>query len=241
MLDGEPYPDGRRRQVRSTHRTLTAARGFVTAHRTDLDRGVLLSLDRRNRASFASFADSWVAAREGNGHIRANTAVGYRSALRRANSAFGSKSVADVTDTDVESMARAIAAAGRTQRSCAFTLFVVRAVFKEAMRRRLIARNPAEFVEGVRTRLSASRGLDSSRTGETARPLARRSAIRVLAADTQRVTALRGHGTALVRRRHGGSHADRRSCASRTSMGAASSVSPRPREAPARSRSRRPR
>ena len=147
MLDGEPHPDGRRRQVRSTHRTLTAARGFVTAHRTDLDRGVLLSLDRRNRASFASFADSWVAAREGNGHIRANTAVGYRSALRRANSAFGSKPVADVTDADVESMARAIAAAGRTQRSCAFTLFVVRAVFKEAMRRRLIARNPAEFVE----------------------------------------------------------------------------------------------
>lgn len=146
-LDAEPHPDGRRRQVKSTHRTLTAARTWIAAHRADRDRGVLLSLDRRNRSSFASFAETWVAGREGNGHIRANTAAGYRSALRRANAVFGHKPVIEVTDADVEAMARALATNGRTQRSSAFTLFVVRAVFKEAIRRRLIARNPAEFVE----------------------------------------------------------------------------------------------
>ena len=147
VIDGEPYPNGKRRQVRSTHRTLTAARSFVASHKADRDRGVLVSLDRHNRPDFATFAGTWLDAREANGHIRPNTAVGYRSALRRANAVFGAKPVAEVSDLDVETLVRTIAAHGRTKRSCTFVLFVVRAVFKEAMRRRLIARNPAEFVE----------------------------------------------------------------------------------------------
>lgn len=147
VIDGDPFPNGRRRQLRSTHRTLTAARAHVAAHRVDRERGNLLVPDRRTTPTFAAFADAWLSAREADGHIRPNTAVGYRSALRRAEVAFGPKQIVDVSDVDVESLARSIAAAGRTQRSCAFTLFVVRAVFKEAMRRRLIVRNPAEFVE----------------------------------------------------------------------------------------------
>lgn len=147
-LDAEPYPSGKRRQVRTTHATLTAARAHIAAHRADRDRGVLTSLDRRrNRQAFDAFAESWIAVRERTGKIRPNTAVGYRSAVRRANAAFGAKSVHDVTEEDIERMAAAITEAGRTQRSAAFTLFVVRAVFKEAMRRGLVSRNPAEFVE----------------------------------------------------------------------------------------------
>jgi len=147
-LDTGTHPKtGKRRQAWSTHRTLTEARAYVDAHRTDVARGVLVCLDRRNRQSFQDFGEAWVSARERRGKIRANTAVGYRSALRRANAVFGAKPVAEVSESDVEAMARAITDAGRTQRTAAFTLFVVRAVFKEAMRRSLIGRNPAEFIE----------------------------------------------------------------------------------------------
>lgn len=147
VLDGEPYPSGRRRQVRSTHPTLTAARNYVSSHRTDRARGVLVSSTRYERLTFAQLGAMWLEAREANGHIRPNTAVGYRSALRRANAVFGAKPIAHITDMDVENLARTIAMDGRTQRSCAFVLFVVRAVFKDAMRRQLITRNPAEYVE----------------------------------------------------------------------------------------------
>lgn len=147
-LDVGAHPaSGRRRQSQTTHRTLSAARSYVSAHRTDRERGVLVSLDRRNRETFADFAEAWVESREHSGKIRANTAAGYRQALRRANAAFGGKPVAEVTETDVEAMARAITAAGQTRRTASLALFVVKAVFKEAMRRKIIARNPAEFVE----------------------------------------------------------------------------------------------
>jgi len=138
---------GKRRQVRTTHETLTEARAFVAAHRADKERGLLVTLNRRNRDSFEDFAESWVASRVRSGKIRENTAVGYRSALRRASPVFGSSAVADVMPSDVEKLTQSMTDAGLTQRSVAFTLFVVRAVFKEAMRRSIIARNPAEFVE----------------------------------------------------------------------------------------------
>jgi integrase len=153
---------GKRVQVRSTHDTLSAARAAVSAHRSDRDRGILVSLDRRNRSTFKDFAEAWIAARETSGKIRPNTAFGYRQNVSTANGIFGAKAVADVTDADVETLISAGAKAGRTKRTASLRLFVLRAIFKEAIRQKIIARNPAEFVE--------ARGAESKRreglTGE---------------------------------------------------------------------------
>jgi integrase len=149
VIDGEPYPDGKRRQVTSTHATLTSARAYVESHRTDLGRGALIAIDKRGSQQFDEFANSWLDARVESEKIRANTAVGYRSALRRANKVFGRKELAQVTQADVERMAQAMARDGLTARSSSFTLYVVAAVFKDAVRRKVIARDPSESIEVV--------------------------------------------------------------------------------------------
>jgi integrase len=157
---------GKRVQVRSTHDTLSAARAAVSAHRSDRDRGVLVSLDRRNRSTFKDFAEAWIAARETSGKIRANTAIGYRQNVSKANEFFGAKAVADVTDADVEALISAGVKAGRTKRTASLRLFVLRAIFKDAIRQKIVARNPAEFVE--------ARGAESKRReGLTGEQLAR--------------------------------------------------------------------
>lgn len=139
--------NGKRRQVWTTHDTLTSARAHVAGHRADRERGVLMSLDRTNRATFAEFAEAWVSGREASGKIRPGTASGYRHALKQPDAIFGGKQLVEVTETDVEAMVRAIADAGLTRRTASLSLFVVRAVLKEALRRKVIGRNPAEFVE----------------------------------------------------------------------------------------------
>lgn len=148
ILDAQPYANGKRRQVRSVHRTLSDARAHIRKHKSDRDAGKLQTLDRRNgRQTFESFAELWIAGRERTGKIRPNTAVGYRSATRRANEIFGQKAVSEVTDADIESVVASLVSRDVTQRSVEFTLFVVRAVFKEALRQKLVLTNPAEFTE----------------------------------------------------------------------------------------------
>lgn len=145
-LDGASV-NGKRRQIHQTCQSLSEARKIVNAHRADKERGVLVSLDRTNKATFAEFAEAWISAREETGKIRPHTAVGYRTALRRADAIFGGKAVAEVNTVDVEAMVRAITDAGLTRRTASLSLFVVRAVLKDAVQRAVIGRNPAEFVE----------------------------------------------------------------------------------------------
>lgn len=155
-LDAGRHPKtGKRRQVWSTHDTITAAREYFQAHKTDRNRGQLVTLDRRNRQSFAELAEAWVTGRERGtitstktARLRPNSAAGYRSALRRADAVFGGKPVAEVSEQDIETMLAKIADSGRTRRSAAFTLFVVRAVLKHAVARKIVARSVAE-TEGI--------------------------------------------------------------------------------------------
>jgi hypothetical protein len=60
-LDAPAHADGKRRQVRSTHRTLTAAREHVESHRSDRSRGVLVT---PNREAFNQAADDYISRKE---------------------------------------------------------------------------------------------------------------------------------------------------------------------------------
>ena len=73
----------------------------------------------------------------------------YRGAIRHAVAAFGAVPLADVTRADVESLARKLTDAGRSQRTSSLTLFVVRAVFARALDDGLVNRNPAARVAAI--------------------------------------------------------------------------------------------
>jgi hypothetical protein len=118
VLDGEPFPDGKRRQVRSTFDTLTSAREFVASHKSDRARETLVT---RNRQSFRSYAESWPAVR--SRRIREVTARGYRAHLDHAFDVFGGNQLATVTRSDVEAVVSNLVAAGRSKRTTEQCLF----------------------------------------------------------------------------------------------------------------------
>ena len=141
-LDAGLGPDGKRRQIRSVHDTLSAARAHVAAHRVDLERGVLVTPDRQ---SFADYAAAWLATRARR--VRPVTLTGYRTAVGHAVAVFGAKSLAKITREDVERMVGELADAGRAQRTAALTLFVLRSILGQALDDGLVVRNVAAKVE----------------------------------------------------------------------------------------------
>jgi integrase len=146
-LDSNPGPDGRRRQVRSTHPTLTKAREHVASHRADRDRGLLLAPDRQSFTAYAR--QSWLPRKECSPKVREKTLRGHEGALCHAIGAFGSKSLATVTRTDIEKMTSNLVDAGRAQSTLALVLFAVRSVFNDAIEDGLIHRNPAQTVQAA--------------------------------------------------------------------------------------------
>ena len=143
-LDAGLGPDGQRRQIRSVHDTLSAARAHVAAHRVDLERGVLVTPDRQ---SFAEYATAWLATRARR--VRPVTLTGYRTAIAHAVTAFGGKPLAKITRPDVERMVGQLADAGRSQRTAALTLFVLRSVLAQALDDGLVVRNVAARVQAT--------------------------------------------------------------------------------------------
>ena len=143
-LDAGLGPDGKRRQIRSVHDNLTEARAHVAAHRVDLERGVLVAPDRQ---TFETYAAAWLATRARK--VRPVTMVGYRTAVGHAGSAFGAKPLAKITREDVERMVGELADAGRSQRTAALTLFVLRSILGQALDDGLVVRNVAARVSAI--------------------------------------------------------------------------------------------
>lgn len=144
-LDGDPHPKtGKRRQVWTTHDTLTEARAHVNKHKDERKRGALIAPDRQ---TFREYADSWHAIR--SRRVREITANAYKSCLNRAYAEFASTPLRRVSRADVERVIAALADAGRSKRTASLTLFVIRSVFEDALHDGLIVRNPAARVEPV--------------------------------------------------------------------------------------------
>lgn len=143
-LDSDPYAGGRRRQVRSTHNTLTKARDHVAAHRADRGRGQLVIPTAQTFESYAR--EAWLPRKRRSPTVRPKTALGYEGTLRHPIAAFGSKPLMKVTRSDVEAMVYALADAGRSQSTATHALFVVRSIFEDALEDGLVGRNPAKKV-----------------------------------------------------------------------------------------------
>lgn len=144
VLDGDPFPNGKRRQLRSTHRTLGDARTHVATHKTDRERGLLIA---QTRQTFKEYAETWLAIRARR--VREVTSRSYASCLAHAYAAFGDKALARVTRADVEQVVERLSTAGRSKRRASLVLFVLRSVFNDAVHDGLIGRNPAARVEAA--------------------------------------------------------------------------------------------
>jgi integrase len=142
-LDAGRHPaTGKRRQLTSTHPSLAAARRYVTKARADLDRGTFAVADRQ---TFADYAAAWLKRRRRK--VRAITARSYAGCIRQADAAFGAKALTAITRADVEAVVERLASAGRSRRTAALTLFVIRAVLADALADGLLVRNVAAAVE----------------------------------------------------------------------------------------------
>lgn len=136
---------GKRRQLTSTHPTLTAARAWVARTRTEVTTGTFIAPER---VTFDQLADEWLASKAG---IRPVTRRGYEDVLKAARDHLGPKRVQSITRADVDALLAALAVEGRrgrplSRRSLSYTLTTVKAVFRFAVPR-LIPVNPAEGVE----------------------------------------------------------------------------------------------
>lgn len=144
VLDAEPSPDGKRRQIRSTHPNLSTARDFVRQWKADRSRGTLVAPEKQ---TFRQHAANWLAAREASSRTRATTITGYKTHVNTANAAFGDKALSKITSADVAALVSEYAAKGRTATSSAYLIRILRAIFREAIEDGVLVRNPAARVE----------------------------------------------------------------------------------------------
>ena len=168
VLDAAPVGAGRRKQVRKTFPTLTEARSYVNAHKSDRRRGTLLT---PRRETFAAYTTGWLEGR--SRRVREVTLRSYQGCLNRAVLAFGDKQLSTVTRADIEALVTGLERAGRSKRTASLTLFVLRSVFAQALDDGLIARNPAVRVKAAGREAVQRSALSAAQLGEIARHLER--------------------------------------------------------------------
>lgn len=145
VIDVGTTASGRRRQMTSTHTSLTEARDWVTRTRASVKSGTFIAPER---VSFDQLADEWLASKAG---VRPVTKQGYVDVLKAVRDHLGSKRVQTITRADVDTMMAALAVSGRrghplSKRSLGYTLTTAKAVFRFGIPR-LLTVNPAEGVE----------------------------------------------------------------------------------------------
>lgn len=145
VVDVGTNASGRRRQLTSTHSSLTEAREWVTRTRASVKAGTFIAPER---VTFDQLADEWLASKAG---VRPVTKRGYIDVLKAVRDHLGSKRVQTITRADVDTLMATLAVAGRrgrplSKRSLGYTLTTLKAVFRFGIPR-LIAVNPAEGVE----------------------------------------------------------------------------------------------
>jgi integrase len=97
------------------------------------------------RQTFDTAADEFIARKALT--RREVTVTSYKAALTHPREDFGTKRLADVTPTDIERTVAKLVKLGRSKRTAELMLHVVRAIFKDAVKAKTIASNPAEDVE----------------------------------------------------------------------------------------------
>lgn len=150
VVDTGYTPDGRRRQVTRTCATLTEAREWVAAVRSDVARGVFLAPDAE---TFDGLAGRWLASRR---DIRERTRLGYQQVLKPVRARIGHRKAQSLRRADLEELVTWLATEGGqrgkglAQRSIAYTLGAVSQVLAYGVAEGLLQTNPAAGVKPPR-------------------------------------------------------------------------------------------
>lgn len=137
-----PAPDGNRYPGPHTFDTLTDARAFLAATRSDIDNGKWRNPKHVNSEKFGAYASNWIGQRvSGKGQpLRPKTASEYRRQLARGLAPFADDRLQDITPARVRAWHTARAKAAPTSAGAESRLF--RAVMNTAIEDGIIAKNP---------------------------------------------------------------------------------------------------
>lgn len=152
VVDAGHHPDGRRRQVTSTHRTKREARAKLAEIRADVARGAYVA---RDSETLDALLDRWIAGRR---DVRPVTVQGYRDVLVPVRQRLGSRRVQDLTIADVDRLVEWMTreggqrGQGLSPRSVVATLGALSQALDLAAREGLVTRNVARMVKRPRQR-----------------------------------------------------------------------------------------
>lgn len=146
VIDVGTDANGKRRQATSTWDTLSQARDEVARVRTEVKAGTYVG---RAEITVSEFLEQWLA---GLHDVKPKTVIGYRDALRVVVDAHGSKPLQGLTKTHVSSLVSAMLTTGgrkgvgRSPRTVALMLTILRAALRSAIQERLVTQNVADMV-----------------------------------------------------------------------------------------------
>lgn len=155
VVDVGQRPDGKRDQRTSRHRTLKAAREWLSETRADVSRG---TYTRPSRETLSDHLDAWLQSRRLDGK-RPATLRGYADAVKPVRDLIGEVPLQTLTAEHVERVkaamldgsARRIGTPGKpmSARSVNYMLMTLRAALRQAVIRGKVVRNVAEAVSSV--------------------------------------------------------------------------------------------
>ena len=157
VLTAGHHPDGRRRQVTTTHGTLSAARDWVSETRLAVKRGTFNAPDK---TTVESLCEAWASSKR---DVRPVTLNGYRSVLRPVIARLGYMKVQDVRRSHIDGLVTWLSTEGGqkgtgvSHRTIVFTLGTLRQVFAYAVDEGYVASNPARDVKAPRKRAKDAR------------------------------------------------------------------------------------
>jgi integrase len=147
-IDLEPGPDGKRRQRTLTFRSEADAVRAQAQARADVNRGVYLE---PSTVTLAEWLEHWL--RVGKRTWRASTHSGYDRALKPAREALGARRVQQLRRGDIEALVTDMLASGgnaktgRSPRTVAILIGLLRKALDEAVVEGIISTNPARYVK----------------------------------------------------------------------------------------------
>lgn len=146
IMDAGTDQDGKRRQVCSTWDTIAQARDEVARIRTEVNSGTYVT---RTEITVREYLEEWLA---GLHDVKPKTALGYRDALRVVMDAHGSKPLQGLTKAHLSGLVSEMLTTGgrkgegRSPRTVALMLTILRAALKAAVHERRLTVNVAEMV-----------------------------------------------------------------------------------------------
>lgn len=145
VVDVGTTAKGTRRQMTTTHRSLSDARDWLARTRSQVKAGQFVTPER---TTFNALADDWLASKAS---VRPVTVLGYQTVLKPVRERLGTRRVQSITRADLDALMAELARSGPkgrplSRRSLAYTLTTTRAVLRHGIPG-LITVDPSARVE----------------------------------------------------------------------------------------------